>query len=299
MRRLAPLSALGGVALLVSLFLPWFDPAAGEYGWFSYVPLDGSAAAVEEPPANPPEPVFSLTGWEAFSALDVLLALFALLAIAGLLLRGATRLSALTGWIAVAIVGARLIHPIPGLTPDYGAWIGFGGALVAWLAACGRPARPHLGRLRRAEPLAGLGGLVLLVSLSLPWYGFEPFPAALPDEAPGYASVSAWQALELTSALLMVLALLALTVPATSLLARGPAPPIAAAVVASAIGWIAIAAVIYALVETPEEWPELRYGAWVSFAGAVLAWVGSWLSLRDESTPGATAPDVPRRPAPG
>jgi hypothetical protein len=30
MRRLAPLSAVGGVALLVSLFLPWFDPAAGE-----------------------------------------------------------------------------------------------------------------------------------------------------------------------------------------------------------------------------------------------------------------------------
>ena len=39
-------------------------------------------------------------------------------------------------------------------------------------------------------------------------------------------------------------------------------------------------------------------GVWLGLAGALLAWVGSWMSLRDESTPGAAPPDVPRRPAP-
>ena len=28
--------------------------------------------------------------------------------------------------------------------------------------------------MRRAEPLAGLGGILLLVSLFLPWYGVTP-----------------------------------------------------------------------------------------------------------------------------
>jgi hypothetical protein len=48
----------------------------------------------------------------------------------------------------------------------------------------------------------------------------------------------------------------------------------------------------------PPDDRSLRFGAWLALTGAVIAWVGSWLSLRDESTPGAVAPDVPRRPAP-
>ena len=43
---------------------------------------------------------------------------------------------------------------------------------------------------------------------------------------------------------------------------------------------------------------DLRYGAWLALAGAVIAWVGSWLSMRDDSTPGAVAPDIPQRPLP-
>jgi hypothetical protein len=79
--------------------------------------------------------------------------------------------------------------------------------------------------MRRAEPVAGLGGILLLVSLFLPWSGI-------------------------------------------GIRTRGSA----------GIG--------------------LRYGAWVALAGALIAWVGSRLSLRDESTPGAPAPGIPRRPAP-
>jgi len=48
----------------------------------------------------------------------------------------------------------------------------------------------------------------------------------------------------------------------------------------------------------PPDGLDLRYGAWLALAGALLAWVGSWLSMRDESTPGAVAPEIPRRPAP-
>ena len=82
-----------------------------------------------------------------------------------------------------------------------------------------------------------------------------------------------------------------------SLATRGPAKAVAVAVIASATGWLAIVLVAVRLVFPPDGL-DLRYGAWLALAGALLAWVGSWLSLRDESTPGAVAPEIPRRPAP-
>ena len=131
--------------------------------------------------------------------------------------------------------------------------------------------------MRRGEPIAGLGGILLLVALFLPWASTE----------------SGWAVLTLVDVLLALLALLAILVPVSSLAASGPAQPIRVAVLASAFGWLGPVLVAYELIRG-----DLRYGAWVALAGALIAWVGSWLSLRDDSTPGAVLPDVPRRPAP-
>jgi hypothetical protein len=152
--------------------------------------------------------------------------------------------------------------------------------------------------MRRAEPVAGLGGLLLLVSLFLPWYGVELPPAVGDLEPFGPEDVTAWQAFTVIDVLLAALGLLAIVVPVSSLLANGPAKPIAVAVLAGALGWIAVVLVIFRLVDSPTDGLELRYGAWVGLAAALIAWIGSWLALRDESTPGAVAPDVPCRPAP-
>jgi hypothetical protein len=152
--------------------------------------------------------------------------------------------------------------------------------------------------MRRAEPLAGLGGLLLLVSLFLPWYG------ATPQVTDGFARGSgpvgtAWEVFSVIDVLLAVLALLAVAVPVVSVATRGPAKSIGTAVIASALGWIAVLLVLFRLIDSPGTALHLRYGAWLALAGALLAWVGSWLSMRDESTPGAVAPDIPRRPVPG
>jgi hypothetical protein len=112
--------------------------------------------------------------------------------------------------------------------------------------------------MRRAEPIAGLGGLALMAAALI---GFD-----------------------VLHAFLIAFALLAILVPLTSLAGTG-AQSIAAAVVASAFGPIAV---ILALIATD----------WFALAAALVAWVGSWLSLRDESTPGAVAPNVPRLPTP-
>ena len=145
--------------------------------------------------------------------------------------------------------------------------------------------------MRRAELLAGLGGLLLLVSLFLPWYGPQDRSLPVADD------YTAWQALAVIDVLVAILAVPAILVPVLSLATRGPAKAIAIAVIASATGWLAILLVAVRLVFPPDGL-DLRYGAWLALAGALLAWVGSWLSMRDESTPGAVAPEIPRRPAP-
>ncbi|MDA0163798.1 hypothetical protein OM076_26240 [Solirubrobacter ginsenosidimutans] len=161
--------------------------------------------------------------------------------------------------------------------------------------------------MRRAEPIAGLGGVLLLVSLFLPWY-MPNLPTALDGATLQVKqftlvveSVTAWQAFTVTDILLAVIALPAILVPVISVTTSGPAKSIGIAVIASATGWLAILLVVFRLLDPPgpNGAADLRYGAWLALAGAILAWVGSWLSMRDESTPGAVAPDVPRRPVPG
>jgi hypothetical protein len=152
--------------------------------------------------------------------------------------------------------------------------------------------------VRKAEPFAGIGAILLLVSLWLPWYDLHwAIPvssgAGSGDDLPSVAN--AWNVLSVIDVLLALLALLMLAVPFTSLLTKGPAKAIGTALLASAFGWLAPVLVLFRLID---HIASPRYGIWLALAGSILAWLGSWFSLKDESTPGAVAPDVPRRPAP-
>jgi hypothetical protein len=151
--------------------------------------------------------------------------------------------------------------------------------------------------MRKAEPVAGLGGLTLLVSLFLPWsngmYVITRGANGVQSTTALAGGRTAWQAFAIIAAVLTVLALIAIAVPVVSLTTKGPAASIGTAVVASAVGWIAIVLVVIELLVG-----YTNTGAWVALAGSILAWVGSWLSMADESTPGAVAPDIPVRPAP-
>ena len=89
---------------------------------------------------------------------------------------------------------------------------------------------------------------------------------------------------------LILFALLFLAVPVVTVATSGPAKSVGTAVLASAFGWIPVLITAVQLL--------FGDGGWVSPLAALVGWVGSWLSLRDESTPGIGAVDVPRRPAP-
>ena len=113
---------------------------------------------------------------------------------------------------------------------------------------------------------------MLLLSLWLPWYELDVDPEAFLDEL-GEPSqtvfavlvgeddgtvASAWELLTFVDIALVPFALLALAVPLATLLARGPAKPVAAAVLASAFGWIAALLVAARIVFDSAAWRPTR-----------------------------------------
>jgi hypothetical protein len=167
-----------------------------------------------------------------------------------------------------------------------------------------------MGRLRPADVLAGIGGAVLLGSLWLKWYGLDARALIRGGDSKRGAlnvldtfstpDLSAWQAFSAIDILLAVAALLAIGVPISSALARSPAKPVAFALLASVAGFVAVLLVLFRIVDQPgsNALITVKSGAWIGMAGAVLALVGSSLALADDSTPGATPPQVPRRRVP-
>ena len=158
-----------------------------------------------------------------------------------------------------------------------------------------------LSRVRAADWLAGIGGLVLFVSLWLKWYGIDD--SAFGGVVAGHGNVpsaSAWEALSEIDVLLALLALPAIGVPVSAALSSVPTAPVAFTVIASCASFLAVLLVLFRLLDQPgsNDLVAVRYGAWIGLAGAVLAFVGSWLAMADEHTPGAVPPQLPVRPAP-
>jgi hypothetical protein len=158
-----------------------------------------------------------------------------------------------------------------------------------------------MGRLRTGELVAGAGGILLLVALWLPWYAVDlplPVPAAVARHARSLPELTAWDAFAIVDVLLAAFALLALALALVTAVARGPAKPVALAVVTAGAAPIATLLVLVRLAFHPSAHELLRYGAWVGLVAVLLAGGGAWLALKDESTPGAVAPSIPPRPPP-
>jgi hypothetical protein len=183
-----------------------------------------------------PRELPALTGWEIFVTLDVLLVACALAAIAG-----SARLAAAAAWVALLAVTTRLV--------GFGFEVGIAVGLAASALMLARGGVPGW-RPQRDDAVAVAGGVLVFSALFLPWYGIE-----VPRGVNRLFSepLSAWEAFELTP--------VALTVAAAVAIARRQTAAAAAA----------IALVAYALLSTP----DIRYGAWLGLAGAVVLLVGT------------------------
>ena len=127
-----------------------------------------------------------------------------------------------------------------------------------------------LRRLRAGEWVAGLMGLVLLVSLFLPWYS-DPS-----------GSRTGWQSLGALDVVLAVVALSALAIPVVTAFHRVPAVPLAHQSLTVLAGAVAFLLVLIRVLNMPDWAVEREWGLWVALAASFGVLAGSLLAMRDE-----------------
>jgi hypothetical protein len=124
-------AGVAGVALLVVLFLPWYEPRGvpAVAGWTAYAPLSGR-----------------LTAWQSLSVVDILVALAALAAIAIVVVTATASgpakpvasavLATVAAGIALLLVLWRALDPPQGyLVRCYGVWVALGLAALMFAAS--------------------------------------------------------------------------------------------------------------------------------------------------------------------
>lgn len=125
-------------------------------------------------------------------------------------------------------------------------------------------------RMRPAEVLAGGSGLLLAVSLFLPWY-----------EVAGVRR-DAWNTLTVAEIPAALAALAALALVAVTVTQRSPAIPLAFAVATATLALVSSVVVAVRAAVLPAGAEDRCYGLWIGLAASVLVLVAAMLSLRDE-----------------
>jgi uncharacterized membrane protein len=146
-------------------------------------------------------------------------------------------------------------------------------------------------RLRPGEWIALAGGAGLVVSLLLPWYGARAREA----------TVSGFEAFSVTDVMLVLLALLALALAVLQATQDSPTKPIGASVVTVAYGIVCVLLVLLRILDQPgpNEFIEVRPGAWLGLAATVAIVAGAWRAMATERVRGLPpGPEPELRPTP-
>lgn len=145
-----------------------------------------------------------------------------------------------------------------------------------------------LRRLRAGDWIAALSGVVLLVSLFLPWYGRGPDGDA-----------SAWEALAAVDIALALVAAFAVSLLVVTASQRVPAVPVALSALVTVVGLIGVVLVLIRLAATPGGLDGREPGIWLGLVAAIGIVAGACLSMHDERlSPEGAHTDLTGRPAP-
>jgi FtsH-binding integral membrane protein len=128
-----------------------------------------------------------------------------------------------------------------------------------------------LRRLRAGEWVAALSGIVLLLSLFLPWYGAGP-----------EGDASGWQALAVIDIALALVAAFAVGLLVITASQRVPAVPIALSAVVTFAGLTGLVLALIRLASVPDGFDGREAGVWLGLLGTIGITAGGWLAMRDE-----------------
>jgi hypothetical protein len=145
-----------------------------------------------------------------------------------------------------------------------------------------------LSKVRAGDVLAGVGGIALLAVMFVPWYRFlEGVYVGSRTIAANDTDQSAWQALTVSLVPLVLVALLGITMLATTVFQRTQAWPVAAQVFTASFGTITSIIVLIRLINPPGPnfAADRLWGVWVGTLLVLAITAGAWWSMRDENRP--------------
>lgn len=144
---------------------------------------------------------------------------------------------------------------------------------------------------QRADLLAGIAGVVLLLSMFMPWFGlseaaeqalqeaeevterFQGEPLDEPD-----VTENAWQAFTFVDLILLVAALGGIRAGVAAVARQAGRSPIGATAVTTALGAIAVLLILYRVINPIGE-AGREYGIFIGLIAAIGIAAGGWLSL--------------------
>jgi hypothetical protein len=143
-----------------------------------------------------------------------------------------------------------------------------------------------LRRLRHGEWIAGISGVLLLVSLFLDWYSANGVGA------------NAWNWFTVIDVLLAIAALWGIALAVAAATQRTPAVPQTVGQLAVPFAFVGAILVLIRLANLPGAADAREVGLYLGVAGALGVLVGSWRSIGDESFPREVATQVEVTPLP-
>ena len=133
-------------------------------------------------------------------------------------------------------------------------------------------------RLTTGDIVAGVGGIVLLISLFLPWYGVSVDIAGFSASESG----SGWEALGFIDILLFLIAVAAIAIVAARAAGALPAD-LPAPVILLGLGALAVLLVLYRILDIPVDGDvpdevdlSRKVGVFIALLGAAAVAYGGW-----------------------
>jgi hypothetical protein len=134
--------------------------------------------------------------------------------------------------------------------------------------------------------MVGGWGLVLLVSLFLPWYG------------DGGETRTGWESLGILDVILALVALAAIAVPVVTATYRVPAVPLAHESLVALVALIATVLVLFRVLDLPGGADGREIGLWAALVATLGIFGSALVAMRDQRMPGSPMPDIDQMPAP-